>query len=280
MALALLDQLIRLTPDERAAFVQTLTEDQISEIQQQPWWLVGRPEQQSPPGTWMIWLILAGRGWGKTRTGSEWLIDEILKNPTAPDGNPTEWAIIAETFSDTRVMCVDGPSGIMRVMERKGMKLGKDFYYNRSSWQINFGEGQRLHMFGADDKDAGRGYNLSGVWADEIAKWRYPYETWHEGIAPALRIGKRPRAVITTTPKPVKAIREWVKREDDSIYVTRGSTFDNAANLSATALSELRARYEGTRIGRQELHGEVLTDIEGALWNLENLDELRVELEI
>jgi hypothetical protein len=93
-----------------------------------------------------------------------------------------------------------------------------------------------------------------------------------------LRIGKHPRAVITTTPKPIKALKEWVSREDGSVYVTRGTTFDNAENLSAAALHELRVRYEGTRTGRQELYGEVLLDVEGALWSQENIDNLRVEL--
>ena len=131
--------------------------------------------------------------------------------------------------------------------------------------------------FGADNPDAGRGYNLSGVWADEIAKWRYPYETWHEGIAPALRIGKYPRAVITTTPKPIKILREWTTRTDGSVYATRGSTFDNASNLSHAALVELQARYAGTRIGAQELYGELLTETEGALWSQSLIDAARVE---
>ena len=279
MTQPLIDTLAALPPEDLATWVDNLTPEQAAEVVRQPWWLIGRPEQQEPEGNWAIWLILAGRGWGKTRTGSEWLIDQILAEPRAPDGSPTEWAIIAETFGDTRVMCVEGPSGIMRVMERRGMVKGVDFQYNRSAWQIVFAEGQRLHMFGADNPDAGRGFNLSGVWADEIAKWRYPYETWHEGIAPALRIGRHPRAVITTTPKPIKALKEWISRTAGSVHVTRGTTFDNAANLSEAALTELRARYEGTRTGRQELYGEVLSEVEGALWTLDNISALRVTLE-
>jgi phage terminase large subunit-like protein len=131
-------------------------------------------------------------------------------------------------------------------------------------------------MFGADNPDAGRGFNLSGVWADEIAKWRYSYESWVEGIAPALRIGVRPRAVVTTTPKPIKVLREWIGRTDGSVYVTRGSTFDNASNLSQAALIELQARYHGTRVGRQELYGELLDDVEGALWTRKIIDDYRV----
>jgi phage terminase large subunit-like protein len=150
-----------------------------------------------------------------------------------------------------------------------------DFVYNKSSWQINLTGGQRIHMFGADNPDAGRGFNLSGVWADEIAKWKYSYESWHEGIAPALRIGNRPRAVITTTPKPIKVLRDWISRTDGSVYATRGSTFDNASNLSQAALIELQARYAGTRTGRQELYGELLDDVEGALWNRKVIEDNR-----
>jgi len=277
MAISIARQLAGLPKEEQAEFLAALPDEAVNEIAKQPWWFIGRPEQQEPEGDWSVWLILAGRGWGKTRTGSEWLVHQILDNPKAPDGHPTEWAIIGETFGDTRTMCVEGPSGILRVMERRGLVQGEDYTYNKSSWQIGFKDGQRLHMFGADNADAGRGYNLSGVWADEICKWRYPYETWHEGIAPALRIGERPRAVITTTPKPIKILKEWVARTDGSVRATRGSTFDNSDNLSKAALTELRARYEGTRTGRQELFGEILDDVEGALWTWGTIDPYRVK---
>jgi phage terminase large subunit-like protein len=260
MGKSLQEILATLPPHEQESAVEELGEKQRSEMVQEPWWFIGRPEQQEPEGDWTVWLILAGRGWGKTRTGAEWLVDQVLKNPTAPDGSPTEWAIMGETFNDTRVVCVEGPSGVLRVLQRRGLIHEQDFAYNRSSWQIRLSQGQKIHMFGADNPDAGRGYNLSGVWADEIAKWRYSYESWNEGIAPALRIGIKPRAVITTTPKPIRILREWVSRKDNSVYVTRGSTFDNASNLSEAALTELQARYSGTRTGRQELYGELLDD--------------------
>lgn len=277
MALSLFDELAALPFDQAQEVINALPQDKAEEMKFLPWWFIGRPEQQEPEGNWGVWLILSGRGWGKTRTGAEWLIDKVLANPKAPDGAPTEWAIIGETFSDTRVMCVEGPSGILRVLQRKGLTNLVDFTYNRSSWQVNFKEGQKIHMFGADNPDAGRGFNLSGVWADEIAKWKYPYETWHEGIAPALRIGKHPKAVVTTTPKPIRVLREWVGRTDGSVYTTRGSTFDNAANLSTAALTELQARYAGTRTGRQELYGELLEDVEGALWHRQMIEDSRVE---
>ena len=276
MALSPYERLLTLQPEERYEYVATLSEAEAEDLAIKPWWFIGRPEQQEPEGNWIVWLILAGRGWGKTRTGAEWLVDQVLQTPKTPDGANTEWAIIGETFGDTRVMCVEGPSGILRVLERRGLINGEDFAYNRSSWQVNFKDGQKIHMFGADNPDAGRGFNLSGVWADEIAKWRYSYESWSEGIAPALRIGERPRAVVTTTPKPIKILRDWVARTDNSVYVTRGSTFDNSSNLSSAALIELQARYAGTRTGRQELYGELLEDIEGALWHRSNIENNRL----
>lgn len=276
MSLSMLEYLTTLPETEKRAVIDNLSEEQRAEMLTLPWWFIGRPEQQLPEGNWGVWLILAGRGWGKTRTGAEILVDWVLSNPTAPDGAPTEWAIIGETFGDTRVMCVEGPSGILRVLQKRGLTNLVDFIYNKSSWQIGFKDGQKIHMFGADNPDAGRGFNLSGVWADEIAKWRYSYESWYEGIAPALRIGKHPRAIITTTPKPIKILRDWMGRTDGSVYITRGSTFDNSTNLSAAALVELQARYAGTRTGRQELYGELLDDVEGALWHRKLIDETRV----
>ena len=262
--------------DEQKQIVEGLPDAVVEQMAAQAWWFLARPEQLPPTGDWSVWLLLAGRGFGKTRTAAEWLAQEVIAQPSAPDGTPTEWAIVAETFGDTREVCVDGPSGIMLALARHGYVRGQNLSYNRSSWQIILNTGQRIHMLGADDKDVGRGLNLAGLWADEIAKWRYPYESWTEGLAPALRIGKHPRSIVSTTPKPNKLLIEWLNRTDGSVAITRGSTFDNAANLSPAALRELETRYEGTRLGAQELYGELLLDVEGALWQLANITQYRV----
>lgn len=260
----------------REAWLAQQPEDALYKIHRQPWWFIGRPEQQPPDGDWSIWLILAGRGWGKTRTGAEFIINNVLNQPTAPDGVPTQWAIVAPTFKDVRNVCVEGPSGILKVLQRLGYESGVDYEYNKSSWQIVFKNAQKIHMFGADSPDAGRGLNLAGAWLDEVAIWQYAYETWTEGLAPALRIGHKPRVVVTTTPKPIKLLRDWTTRTDGSVHVTRGSTFDNAKNLSEAALTELRNRYQGTRTGRQELYGELLEQAEGALWQRYWIEDTRV----
>lgn len=282
MSLSMADRLARLPKADRDQWVRSLNLDQRVEIARLPWWFVRRPEQKCPTGfDWLIWLILSGRGWGKSRTGAETLMEWVCAEPTY-QGIPTEWAVIGETKGDTREICVRGPSGLLRVFARYGWKEDRDFTYNKTDGLITLlpssrdvrCQGQRIHLLGADDADVGRGLNLSGAWLDEFAKWPYPVDSWFQGILPALRIGKHPRCVVTTTPKPLPILREWVR--DPATVVTRGSTFDNAINLSKKALGELERRYKGTRVGRQELQGELLDDIEGALWTRAQIDADRV----
>lgn len=275
MGLSIREQVASKSKSEQERWVEQLPDSLVFDLYRKPWWYIGRPEQQEPEGDWNVWLILSGRGWGKTRTGSEWLVNQVLKNKSF-GGSPTEWAIVAPTFGDAKNICVEGPSGLLKALQNRGLENDKDFIYNKSSHKILFKDGQRIHTFGADSPDAGRGLNLSGAWLDELAMWQYPYETWTEGLAPALRIGDRPRVVVTTTPKPIKLLKDWTTRKDGSVYLTKGSTFDNAKNLSETALIELRARYEGTRTGRQELYGELLDSVEGALWTRDWIEETRI----
>ena len=222
-----------------------------------------RPQQLPPEGNWRIWLILSGRGWGKTFTGAGWLIEKAMSEPGI------ECAVVAPTFTDVRRTCVEGPSGII-----KSLPAGALEQYNRSNGQITLTNGSKIHMVSADEPDRARGLNLSYAWLDEFAAWRYE-ETWTAGLAPALRIGN-PQTIITTTPRPTKLIREFMDRQDGSVVVTRGSTFDNQANLSPAALAELKARYEGTRLGRQELYGEVLLDVPGAIFSHSDIEKNRV----
>jgi len=270
------EQVQQLPEAKRQEWLTNLTPAILTELRKSPWWFIGRPEQQEPEGDWFIWLILSGRGWGKTRTGAEWLARKVIDNPKTKDNVATQWAIFAPTFKDAKSICVEGPSGLLKALQHNGLQNEVDFIYNKSSHKIDFASGARIHTFGADSPDSGRGLNLSGAWLDEIASWQYPYESWTEGLAPALRIGERPRVVVTTTPKPLRLIREWVSRTDGSIHLTRGSTFDNAKNLSGNALKELRSRYEGTRTGRQELYGEILEQAEGALWTRNWIEDARI----
>jgi len=209
---------------------------------------LARPEQlPSDDEDWSIYLYLAGRGAGKTRTAAEWLAWE------ATTQNNTRWAIVAPTFGDVRDVCAEGESGIINILRSYGSLLD----YNRSQGAITLTNGSKIKLFSADEPDRLRGPQHHGAWCDELAAWRYS-DTWDQ-LQFGLRLGSHPRTVITTTPRPVSLIRSLVDRTDGSIKVVRGSTFDNAANLAPQALLELQARYAGTRMGRQELFGELLT---------------------
>jgi phage terminase large subunit-like protein len=241
------------------------------------WWWVARPEQIPPAGQWFVCLALAGRGFGKSRSGSEWIVERVFQHPFDVTGTPTEWLVIAETLSDARTICMEGPAGILRVLERRGIKHR---YKMSPRPMVRCPDGAKIYTEGADDPDVGRGYNASGAWLDEIGKWKYPRRAWYEGIMPSLRadlVGDHPRAFVTTTPKPIDLLQEWTSRNDGTVHVIRGSTFDNKSNLSRLVIEELRRRYEGTAIGKQELYGEIIEAFDGALFNRLDIENNRVD---
>lgn len=281
MSLSAAQKLALLPAPLRRQWLSQQTRETLEEIQKGAWWWVGRPEQFAPPGDWLVWLIRSGRGWGKTRTGAEDLIDRVFKHPVDAFGQRTEWLTIAETLNDCRTACIEGNSGILTVLRRMSLVKGKDFEYRKSpKLMIEFASGQLIYFEGADNADVGRGYNAAGAWLDELAKWRYTYDAWYEGILPSLRaplIGDHPRAVVTTTPKPIKLLIEWQHETDGTIHITTGSMFDNIANLSDIVLNKLKRKYEGTRAGLQELYGHLLEEIEGALWTRTMIENNRLK---
>lgn len=281
MSLSAAQKLALLPEHLRRRWLSEQSRDTLAEILAGAWWWVGRPEQFAPPGDWLVWLIQSGRGWGKTRTGAEWLIDKVFTHPVDAFGQRTEWLVIAETLNDCRVMCIEGSSGILSVLTRIGLIKNKDYRYLKSpKLMIEFKSGQVIYFEGADNADVGRGYNASGAWLDELAKWKYTYAAWYEGILPSLRaplIGDHPRAVVTTTPKPIKLLLEWRHTDDGTVTVTQGATFDNRANLSPLVLAKLEDIYRGTRAGQQELYGVLLEEIEGALWFRDKIENDRVD---
>ena len=219
-----------------------------------------RDTQQAPDGDWLVWLILAGRGFGKTRTGAEWVADEALRNPSS------RWAVVAATFADGRDTCIEGESGLLSVLRRRRPSFDWGRHWNRSLGEVTLPNRAKIKLFSAEEPDRLRGPQHHGAWCDELAAWDYP-EAWDQ-LQFGLRLGDRPRTVVTTTPRPRRLLRDLLER--DTTTVTSGSTFDNAEHLAPAALEELRRRYEGTRIGRQELHAELLLDTPGALWTLES----------
>lgn len=255
----------------------------LDEIERDAWWWTGRPAQMAPVGDWFIWLMLTGRGFGKTRAGAEWLVEQALKYPKDRAGNATNWLVLGATIADTRTFCIEGPSGIRAALNRRGIK----YHYTKAPKPIiTLSTGQIIYFEGVDDEDTGRGYNLAGAWLDELGKWHYTDKVWTEGVMPSLRAdlpaGGRPRVVVTTTPKPIKLLKGWVRRAkagDTSVRLTGGSTYDNAANLSPAQLEEFRREYHGTTIGRQEMYGELLEEVEGALWTHALIEKYRVSLD-
>ena len=225
---------------------------------------LARPEQlPTDKNDWLVWLYLAGRGAGKTRTAAEWLAWQATRNPK------TRWAIAAPTYSDARDTCAEGESGIINVLREYGVL--KD--YNRSIGEIFLTNGSRIKLFSGEEPDRFRGPQFHGGWFDELAAFKYP-EAWDQ-YQFGLRLGTHPQTIVTTTPRPTKLIKDLIARE--GVRVIRGSTFDNAANLAPSALAELKLRYENTRLGRQELYGEILDNVEGALWTREMIELARVE---
>lgn len=266
-----------LTPDERQAWVQSLEPDLLEQIKRREWWWTARPEQVPPPGDWSLCLILAGRGFGKSKLAAEWIVQRALDHPVDRYGFRTEWLFIAQTLSDAKHISIEGSAGVLRILERRKIKYK---YIRHPKPTLLIGEaGTCIFFEGADGPDVGRGYNAAGAVLDEICKWKHSKESWYEGIMPSLRadlIDDHPRTLVATTPKPIPLLREWATRSDGSVHVIRGSTFDNAANLNSHTLDELRRRYAGTLTGRQELYGELLDERDGSLWGFADIDNNRV----
>jgi predicted phage terminase large subunit-like protein len=234
----------------------------LAETLESDWRLKARPSQLPPPGEWVCWLVLTGRGWGKTRAGAEWIRSQVL-------AGCSRLALVGATAADVRDIMVEGESGILAISPQH---FRPD--YQPGLRRLTWPNGAIGTCYSADEPDRLRGPQHDAAWTDEIASWRYP-DSW-DMLMLGLRIGKNPRVVATTTPRPVKLIRDLLAREGKDVAVTRGRTVENVANLAPAFLNEIMRRYEGTRLGRQELDAEVLEDVPGALWLRDWFDRDRV----
>jgi len=230
------------------------------------WQFFSHPHQRPPAfaqggAPWTTWLILGGRGAGKTRAGAEW-VREVARDPKA------RIALIGETAHDAREVMVEGVSGVLAAHEDRA----------RPEWipsrgRLEFASGAVAECFSAEDPDSLRGPQFSAAWCDELAKWRHAEATF-DMLQFGLRLGTRPRQVITTTPRPLRLLKKIMA--DPTTALTRAGTAANAYHLSPAFLQTIVARYRGTRLGRQEIDGEVIEERPDALWTRAGLDACRL----
>ena len=241
------------------------------------WAAIARPEQLIPgePGAslsrrdWRNWMLMAGRGFGKSRTGAE-AVSYLVR-----EGRARSIALIAPTYKAARRLMIENPfSGLLAISPEDERPI-----WNKSDSELRWPNGAIGYVFTSEEPDAVRGFNGDLAWCEEVGAWKYPNETW-SNLQLGLRVpgpkGDRARAIITTTPRPTKLIKQLV--DNERTVVTGGTTYDNAANLDPAALAEFLDLYEGTRLGRQELLAELLGDTVGALWTLALIEKHRVRV--
>ncbi len=235
---------------------------QLADSLEASWPAIARPNQLPPPGDWQVWLLLAGRGFGKTRTLAEWVCQQ------AGSGQAGRIALVAATAADARDVLVEGQSGILAVSPPWFRPV-----YEPSKRRLTWPNGAMATTFSAEEPERLRGPQHGAAVCDELGAWSRP-ETW-DMLQFGLRLGRYPRCLVATTPRPTKLIRELLAREGRDVTVTRGSTYENRVNLAPGFFDQIIRKYEGTRLGRQELNAELLDDVPGALWSGARLEELR-----
>ena len=273
---ALSDRLLALSPDERAAALAALSGPELEALHY-CWPVWARADQLPPPSIrdeltastpWRNWLLLAGRGAGKTRSASEWVRGQI------ESGRRRSIGIVGPTSDTLRRDIVEGPSGLLRIAPPWFQPA-----HEPSQRRIVYPNGAVCYLLSSEEPDRPRGMNLDGYYWDELTSCANPQSIW-DNVNFGLRItgpkGDAPAGVISTTPKRHALLKAIMA--DPATVVTRASTFDNAANLDPGTLEYLKRKYGGTTLGRQELLAELLDDAEGALWNREQLDECRVHV--
>lgn len=269
MAKSIMEQIAELPEDERAVVLAGMDADALL----WDWSVWGRPEQFAPPGDdWNVWLVLAGRGFGKTRLASEWVREQARYTNTGQ----RRFALVARTAADVRDVIVEGESGIMNVSPPSEKPL-----YEPSKRRLTWPNGNTATLFTADEPDSLRGPQFTHAWGDEIAAWRQTPDaagmTAFDNLRVGTRLGAKPKILVTTTPKRVPLLYKLLEEADKSgnVAVTRGSTMDNAGNLSGAYLDTMLGVYQGTTLARQELYGEMLDNVEGALWTEEMIEQYR-----
>jgi phage terminase large subunit-like protein len=264
------ESLRALSDDKVQEALKQLTPEQAQELQHD-WSFWARTDQLEPSGKWNTWVALAGRGWGKTRAGAEWVRHRIKMGDRIVH-------CVAPTKGDVRRVMVEGDSGLLNVCHKSDKTYRKaDMGYpvwSPTNNSMTWANGAKAVFFSAEDPERLRGPQAYSAWCDELCAWRNAQDTW-DMMQFGLRLGKRPIVFVTTTPKTTKLLRSIL--DDEKTHVSTGSTFDNSANLADTFLTAVKKTYEGTRLGRQELYAEILDEASGALWNRQLLSNCEVD---
>lgn len=269
MGKSMMEKLALMPEEERSAILQGID----METLMWDWKAWARPEQMPPQGDdWSIWMYMAGRGAGKTRSAAEW-VREKAKDTSQ---GQLRFALVARTAADVRDVIVEGESGIISVSPPSERPL-----YEPSKRRLTWANGNTATCFTADEPDGLRGPQFHYAWADEVAAWRQTPDaagmTSWDNLRVACRLGKSPQIICTTTPKRVPMLYSLISEAEKTgrVVISRGSTLDNAGNLSSTYLDAITGVYAGTRLAAQELYGEMLSDVDGALWTEELIDRSR-----
>lgn len=233
------------------------------------WKAWARGAQLFPQNDWKTWLVLAGRGFGKTRTGAEWTREQVRLGAMRV-------GLIAPTIADARDTMVEGVSGLLSVCwsgdtDCHNHPMGRPVY-EPSRRRVVWKNGATAMLYSAEEPERLRGPQHDKLWCDELAAWRHMTRTWDMAML-GLRLGNGPQVCVTTTPKPLELIRELAAAPDTAL--TRGTSYDNAVNLAPGFLDAMRARYDKTTLGRQELDGEIVEDTKDALWKREDIEKAR-----
>ncbi|HEY0012332.1 MAG TPA: terminase family protein [Allosphingosinicella sp.] len=257
--LCLLRALMRMAADARRRLLREMAPPAVRTLAEE-WRLKAHPGQMEPEGDWRVWLLMAGRGFGKTRAGAEWVLARVRACPGA------RIALVGGNLGEVERVMVKGPSGLIAVAV-----TGEKPRWSAGTRTLRFPCGAEAYAYSAERPEALRGPEHHFAWCDELAKWGRREEAW-DNLLMGLRVGERPRIVVTTTPRPVPLLRRV--RALEGVTETQGRTWDNAA-LAAAAVAELARAYGGTRRGRQELEGELIEDLEGALFPRRMLEAAR-----
>src|SRR5665647_1087185 len=258
---SLMQSFASLTETQRENILNDFSEEELYYLQHD-WQLLARPAQRIPSGSWFCWFLRSGRGYGKSRCGAETVIQWALEGYSPI-------ALIGQTKADVRDTMVElGDSSILKVAPPWFRPV-----YESSKRRLTFPNGSICVIYSGNEPGQLRGPQHQKAWVDELTKFKYPVETW-DNLEFGLRKGDNPQVICTTTPRPVNIIKDLIA--DKRTVETRGNTLDNAANLNPLFLERMITKYQGTRLGRQELNGNILDDNPNALWKRPLIEEARV----